>query len=162
MRAALWPRLGPLLREGALSDRAGDLLMPVQPPCWPTVRVAQTLSAKDKLTICLILFFSGVALTLELYWLTFHEDIENRTDIFARTLSLYWSADRTYRIPGYSPQKAFTLAVEGAYTLVTPWLSALLVWAILKAKPYRYPLQLVIATYASYGTVLYYLVAHIS
>jgi hypothetical protein len=47
-------------------------------------------------------------------------------------------------------------------TFITPWLSMSLIWAILKRKRYRYPLQLVIATYTSYGTILYYAVAHIS
>ena len=88
--------------------------------------------------------------------------MESRTDLFASTLALYWPADCTYRISGYPPEKSFTLALESVNTLITPWLSFLLIWAIVKSKPYRYPLQLVIATYTFYGTLLYYLVAHIS
>ena len=120
------------------------------------------ISIKDKVTIGLILFFTTVALTLELYWLIYHQEMEARTDLFARLLSIYWPADRTYRIPGYPIEKAFTLSLEGVNTFVTPILSALLIWAILKQARYRYALQLVIATYTAYGTILYYSVAHVS
>jgi len=72
-----------------------------------------TISIKDKVTIGLILFFTTVALTLELYWLIYHQEMEARTDLVARLLSIYWPADRTYRIPGYPIEKAFTLSLEG-------------------------------------------------
>jgi hypothetical protein len=120
------------------------------------------LPAKDKVVIGLIVFFTAVALTLELYWLIFNQEMEARSDIFASLLALYWPADATYRVPGLSVAKSFTLALEGVNTFITPWLSLLLVWAILRRKPYRYALQLTIATYTFYGTLLYYLVAHIS
>jgi len=71
------------------------------------------ISIKDKVAIGLILFFTTVALTLELYWLINHQEMEARTDLFARLLSIYWPADRTYRIPGYPIEKAFTLSLEG-------------------------------------------------
>jgi len=121
-----------------------------------------TVSAKDGLIICLILLFSAIALTLELYWIVFNQDMEGRTDLLAQAIRLYWPADRSYRIAGYPVEKAFTLAVEMGNTLITPILSAVLIWAIVKGKPYRYPLQLVIATYTAYGTLLYYGVVHIS
>ena len=80
----------------------------------------------------------------------------SRTDLFAACFALYWPADYTYRIPGYPIEKAFTLSLEGVNTLLTPIVSVVLIWAIFARKPYRYPLQLVIATYTSYGTFLYY------
>jgi EXPERA (EXPanded EBP superfamily) len=120
------------------------------------------LPAKDKVIIGLIVAFSAVALTLELYWLVFNQEIAGRTDLFARALAIYWPADYTYRVPGYPIEKAFTLSIEGVNTLLTPIVSVVLIWAIFARKPYRYPLQLVIATYTSYGTFLYYSVAHIS
>jgi hypothetical protein len=88
--------------------------------------------------------------------------MEGRTDLFASIIALYTPVDYTYRISGYPAAKSFTLAIEGVNTLVTPWLSFLLIWAIVRARPYRYPLQLAIAAYTFYGTLLYYLVAHIS
>jgi hypothetical protein len=71
------------------------------------------LGAKDKVIIGLIVAFTAVALTLELYWLVFNQVMESRTDVFARALALYWPADYTYRIPGYPIEKAFTLSLEG-------------------------------------------------
>jgi hypothetical protein len=120
------------------------------------------LSGKDKAIIGLLLFYTTVALTLELYWLIFHQVMESRTYLFAQLFALYWPADYTYRIPGYPIEKAFTLALESVNVLITPWLSMGLIWAILKRRPYRYALQLVIATYTFYGTYLYYSTAHIS
>ena len=127
-----------------------------------TRSVATPLPSRDKLIIGLIAFFTMVALTLEAYWLIFNQVMESRTDLFASTLAIYWPADHTYRIPGYSIEKAFTLSIEGVNTLLTPILSTALIWAILKRKRYRYALQLVIATYTTYGTFLYYCVAHLS
>ena len=120
------------------------------------------LPAKDKVIILLIVAFTTVALTLELYWLVFNQEMESRTDPLARALAIYWPADYTYRIPGYPIEKAFTLSLEGVNTLVTPIPSVVLILASLARKQYRYPLQLVIATYTFYGTLLYYSVAHIS
>jgi EXPERA (EXPanded EBP superfamily) len=121
-----------------------------------------TLPAKDKVVIALIVFFSSVALTLEAYWLIFHNEMESRTDLLAWLLSIYWPADYTYRVPGYPIEKCFILVAETVNTLVTPVLSFLLIWGILKRKPWRYPLQLTIGTYTFYGTFLYYAIAHVS
>jgi hypothetical protein len=128
----------------------------------PAASTRASLPTKDKAIIGLILIFTSVALTLELYWLVFNQVMESRTDLFAKILALYWPADYTWRIPGYPIEKAFTLSFESVNVLVTPWLSMGLIWAILKRRPYRYALQLVIATYTFYGTYLYYSTAHIS
>jgi len=128
----------------------------------PTGAARTRLSARDKVTIGLILAFTAVALTLELYWLIFNQEMETRTDLLARALAIFWPADYTFRIPGYPIEKAFTMSLEGVNVLLTPVLSALLIWAILAGKPYRYALQLMIATYTVYGTFLYFSVAHIS
>jgi hypothetical protein len=128
----------------------------------PTAAAGATLATKDKAIVGLIVFFTTVALTLELYWLIFHQEMESRTDLLARVFMIYWPNDYTYRIPGYPIEKAFTLSLERVNTCLTPILSALLIWAIFKRKRYRYPLQFLIATYSTYGTFLYYYVAHIS
>jgi hypothetical protein len=127
-----------------------------------SVVAAVPLPAKDKIIIGLIVFFTAVALTLELYWLIFNQEMETRNDLLKRMIALYWPADATYRAPNRSVAKSFTLALELINTFITPWLSLLLVWAILMRRSYRYALQLTIATYTFYGTLLYYLVAHIS
>jgi hypothetical protein len=124
--------------------------------------VQAALPLKDKTIIGLLLFFTAVALTLELYWLIFHQVMESRDDVFARLLSLYWPSDYSYRVPGYAPEKAFVLSVEGVNVFFTPFVSIALIWAILKRSSYRYALQLFNATYVFYGTFLYYCVAHVS
>jgi hypothetical protein len=120
------------------------------------------LSTSDKIVIGMIVVFTLVAVTLELYWLIFNQAMEGRNDILGRVWAIYWPADSTYRITGYPVEKAFTLSLEGVNTLLTPLSSALLIWVILKRRPYRYPLQLLIGACTSYGTFLYLSVAHIS
>ena len=71
---------------------AGDILP--RPPLFAG------LDAKDKIIVCLIVFFTTIALTLELYWIVHNQEMESRSDILARALSLFWPADRTFRIPG--------------------------------------------------------------
>jgi hypothetical protein len=126
------------------------------------VDAGKQLGVKDKIVICLVVFFSAIALTFELYWLIFNQAMESRSDLMARAFALYWPADSTYRVPGRSVAKSFTLALEGVNTFITPCLSFVLVWGILKRRPFRHALQLIIATYSLYSVLLYYLVAHIS
>src|SRR5262245_7612947 len=97
---------------------------------------AAWLPAKDKVIIGLIVAFTAVALTLELYWLLFNQEMESRTDVFSRALALYWPADYTYRIPGHPIEKAFTLSLEGVNALFTPIPSLALIGAILARKSY--------------------------
>jgi hypothetical protein len=123
---------------------------------------AEALPTKDKVTIGLIVFFALVAFTLEAYFLIFNQTLEQRSDLFVKALSLYWPADYTYRISGFPLEKCFTFALESVNTCVTQLISFVLVYAILKRKPYRHALQLTVATYTFYGTFLYYYVAHLS
>jgi len=125
-------------------------------------RPAASLPVKDKVVVGLILMFNAVALTIELYWILHHQDMEGRSDLFARIIQLYWPADSSWRLPGYSIAKAFTLSYELVNVVLTPILSAVLLWGIFKHRRYRYPLQLLIATYTTYGTFLCFTVAHIS
>jgi len=121
----------------------------------------RTLPPKDKVTLVLLAFFMSVALTLEAYWLLFHNSMEGRTDIFARLLQIYWPADRTYRIPGYSVEKSFTLALESV-NVASQALNVWLVFAILRRRYYRHPLQLALSACIGYGAFLYLYVAHLS
>lgn len=119
------------------------------------------LSTCDKLIVSFLGLFLVVSV-LEAYWLVFHDQMEQRTDVFAGLLSIYWPADRTYRIAGYGPEKAFTLSRESMNTLVFQWFNVALIYAIAKRRPWRHALQVVLATCVGYGTVLYYSVAHLS
>jgi hypothetical protein len=70
------------------------------------------LCTKDKVVIALVVLYSSVALTLELYWIIFHQVMEFRTDLFARVLRFYWPADHSWRIQGYPAEKAFVLSLD--------------------------------------------------
>lgn len=120
------------------------------------------LPPKDRLIVALLVVFIGIALTLELYWIVHRTEMTRRTDLFARLLAIYWPADRTFRDPVLDNAQAFTLGLETVNTFVSPWLEAWLIFAILRAKPYRHCLQLTLATYTAYGTLLYYWVNHLS
>jgi hypothetical protein len=119
------------------------------------------LSARDRVTVGLLAFFMSIALTLEAYWLLFHNSMDGRSDLLARVLQIYWPADRTYRMPGYSVEKSFTLALE-RINVLSQVLNAWLIFAILRRRSYRHALQLTLSTYIAYGTLLYLYVAHIS
>jgi EXPERA (EXPanded EBP superfamily) len=127
-----------------------------------TGSLVSPLPVKDRIIAGLIVSFTVVALTIELYWLLHHQQMESRSDLIARIISLYWPVDHSWRIPGYSVEKALNLSLETVNALVTPILSAVLLWAIFKRRRYRYPLQLFIGTYTCYGTFLYLSIAHIS
>ena len=103
------------------------------------VDAGMQLDARDKIVICLVIFFNAIALTFELYWLIFNQAMENRSDLLARAIALYWLADSTYRVPGFSAAKSFTLALEGVNTFITPCLSFVPIWAILKGRPLSCP-----------------------
>jgi EXPERA (EXPanded EBP superfamily) len=66
------------------------------------------------------------------------------------------------RAAGYSVEKSFTLALESFNTVVSQWFNAWLIYAIVKRRYYRHVLQATLATYTTYGTFLYYYVAHLS
>jgi hypothetical protein len=107
-------------------------------------------------------FFILIAVTIEAYWLIFHDSMELRHDVIAKILAMYWPADYRYRISGYGADKTFPLALESFNTVVTQWFNALLIYAIVKRRSYRHVLQLTVATLTAYGTFLYYYAAHLS
>jgi hypothetical protein len=61
-------------------------------------RAVATLPARDWLVVGLILFFTAVALTIELYWLLHHQEMNSRNDPTNHIISLYWPVDRSWRI----------------------------------------------------------------
>jgi cholestenol delta-isomerase len=121
----------------------------------------QVMPARDRAIIGFLVLFLLTSV-LEAYWLLHHNEMEQRHDFLARLLAIYWPMDHTYRIPGYGADKAFTLALERVNTLVSQWLNLFLIFAIVKRKPWRHPLQVVLSTYTAYGTFLYFYVAHIT
>lgn len=123
---------------------------------------AARLSLRDKVTVGLVCFYIAVAITFEGYWLLFNQVMEQRHDILAKALSVYWPVDYTYRVSGYPIEKCFTMSVESLNVFIWQPLSLVLVYGIVKRKYWRHPLQLLVSLPVFYGTVLYYYVAHLS
>ena len=118
------------------------------------------MTRRDRFTIGLLAFFAFVAVTLELYFLVHHRELVARapTQLFARLFSIYGVADRGY----YDAVSPLALALEGINVGVMQPLCALLVYAIVRGRAWRWPLQLAIGSYLSLSVVLYFTVAVVS
>lgn len=118
-----------------------------------------SMSGEDKLAIGLLIFFMMAACSLELYFVIHYRDINTRKDIFARGFEIYADGDQAYYGHGniYVP-----LALESINVFFTQVLNGVLIWAIVKRRAYRYPLQLAVSAYVSYSVVFYLWLAHVS
>jgi cholestenol Delta-isomerase len=118
------------------------------------------MSRRDRVTIGLFVFFGLVAGTLELYFLVHHRELVARTptQLFARLFSIYGVADRGY----YDAVSPLALALEGINVFVMQPLCALVVYAIVRGRAWRWPLQLAVGSYLSVSVVLYFAVAVVS
>jgi hypothetical protein len=118
------------------------------------------MSRRDRFTIALLGFFFFIGATLELYFILFHRELVERADsqLFARLFAIYGVADRGY----FDPVSSLALALEGINVFVMQPLCLLLIYAIVRRRAYRWPLQLGIGSYLAVSVVLYYLVAVIS
>jgi hypothetical protein len=121
----------------------------------------EPLPVKDRLIIAMLVFFVGVAFTLELWWLL-HPSAEmvalRQTSLFAQVFDVYGAADKAY----FEARTPFAHCLEALNVYFTQLLNGALIWAIWKRKPWRHALQLAVGAYISYSVVLYFLVAHVS
>lgn len=117
------------------------------------------LPLKDRVILVLLFFFLAVAFSFELYWITHaHRLVElSKSDTIAYWFSFYGECDTAY----YEKVSPLALTLEGVNVYFTQALNGLLVWAILKRKPYRHALQLTVASYLSYSVMLYFLETHV-
>lgn len=101
-----------------------------------------------------------MASTLELYFLVAHDRLAAAAahNPFAWLLAIYGPADRAY----FDAPSPLALALEGFNVAVTQPLGALLAYAIVRRRPWRWPLQLGVGAYVTYSVLLYFLVAHVS
>ena len=115
---------------------------------------------KDRIIIGVLLFYLVIAVTLELYWILYRHELVAlaESDWIARAFSLYGTVDRAY----FDAITPLTSALEIINVYVTQWLNLLLIWAIVKRRPYRYALQLTVGSYLTYSVILYFGVAHVS
>jgi hypothetical protein len=118
------------------------------------------MSRRDRFTIGVLAFFALVAVTLELYFLVHHRDLVARapTQLFARLFAIYGAADRAY----YDAVSPLALAFEGINVFVMQPLCGLVVYAIVRGRAWRWPLQLAVGSYLSLSVLLYYTVAGVS
>lgn len=117
------------------------------------------LLLRDRAILGLLGFFVLVAFTLELYWLrhstTLVADAEGNW--MAKLFRIYGACDRAY----FEAPSPLTLTLEGLNVYFTQALGLLIMWGIVKRRPWRYPLQLAVGAYVSYSVVLYFLTAQV-
>jgi hypothetical protein len=120
---------------------------------------ARPLPVADRVTLGLLGFFMVMAFSIELYFVLHYRDVREQTHFFARAYAIYGAGDQAYYGRGdvYVP-----LALETLNVFFTQALNALLVWAIVKRRAYRHPLQLLVSSYLTYSVVFYFWVNHVS
>jgi cholestenol Delta-isomerase len=106
----------------------------------------------DLAAVCLLGFFILASLSIELYYVLNVHTLPERTDLFAKAYALYGKADRAY--DGYG-DVSVPLALETINVFVTQILNLILVWAIVRRKAFRHPLQLTVSAYVTYSVVFY-------
>ena len=109
------------------------------------------LTTRDIVAVALLAFFIVTAYTMELYWVAFWHEIPARTDLMAQLYRVYGHADVGY----YGGVTSFEIGLESFHVLISQPLHLLLIYAILRGLPYRYPLQLGLGSYVCYSTVLF-------
>jgi hypothetical protein len=120
----------------------------------------QPLTRREQATIAVLGFFFVVACTVELYFLLEHDHLPASagSNFIAHMFQIYAPADRAY----YAPVSSLAIALELLNVGVTQPLGLVLVYGVVKRRPWRMPLQLAVASYLSYSVVLYFVDAHVS
>jgi hypothetical protein len=116
------------------------------------------LGFRDKLAIGLLISFIAAAFSIELYWLLHRNELPALagTQFYARLFRIYSAGDRHY----YDPVTALPVALESINVYFTQILNAWLIYAIVKRRAYRHPLQLLVSSYVAYSVILYFAEAH--
>ena len=118
------------------------------------------LSGRDRLIVGLLGFFVVIAFTLELYWLRHRATLvaDAETNLLARLFRIYGDCDRAY----YDAVSPLAIGLEGINVYFTQALNLLLIWAIVRRRVWRYPLQLALGAYVAYSVLLYFVTAHVA
>ena len=132
----------------------------IKPGNAPRLGRSRRLSWHDRIILGLLCFFIAVALTVELYWIVYHNELPRRsqTDFLAYLFAIYSAGDQAY----YRHVSYFALGLETINVFFTQFAHIWLIFAIVKRRPYRHALQLAISSYLAYSVVLYFWVAHLS
>jgi len=118
------------------------------------------MSRKDRLTIVFLVFTLCAALSLELYWFTYRDELVVRaeTEWMAKLFRIYGDADRGI----YDQVTPMAVGQEAINIFITQLFNLWLIVAIIARKRYRYVLQLGLGSYVAYSVVLYYASAHLT
>ena len=110
--------------------------------------------------VAIVCFFIVAAFTIELYWLIFHSSLAARShfDVVAYLFGIYGQGDAAY----FDQVTPLTLGLESINVFFTQWLHVWLLYAILRKRPYRFALQLGVASYVAYSVVLYFWESYLS
>jgi cholestenol delta-isomerase len=117
------------------------------------------LPMRDRLIIVLLGSFLLAAGTLELFFIVHAHELPALADssLMARLFQIYGAADRAY----FDPVSPLALALETLNVFVTQIFNVWLIYAIVAHRPYRYPMQLAVASYLSYSVILYFWTNHL-
>ncbi len=117
------------------------------------------MSRRDRILLGLLCFYILIALSLELYWLIYRDELVARapTELFARLFQIYGDADRAY----YDRISPLAIGLEGINVYFTQILNVLLMYAIVARRHWRHTLQLLLGSYVTYSVVLYFYAAHV-
>lgn len=110
------------------------------------------MSGRDRAALGLLAFFVAVALTIELYWLRHAFDLPRQHGWLARGFRFYGIGDRGY----YDEVGRFEVGLESFQLCFTVPAYLWLAYAIVRRRPYRWPLQLCLGSYVAYSVVLYF------
>lgn len=108
----------------------------------------------------MLTFFIMLGFSVELYFVLFHDQmpVRARTELLARGFAWFGTADNTF----YDHVTPLAVSFEALNIFAMQPLCAALLYAIVRRRPYRWPLQLGVSAYLSVSVVLYYLVNHLS
>ena len=116
------------------------------------------MSRRDRTAAGLLCLFVFAAFTVELYFVWNSGRLPQCSDWIGRGLSFYGRGDRGY----YDHVSPFELGLESFNIFFTQFLNMAVLYGILRNRVWRYPLQLIPASYVCYSTTLYLLANHLS
>jgi hypothetical protein len=121
----------------------------------------ERLPLRDRIILGMLGFFILMAFTIELHWLRHGPTLvaeAQQGDWLAKLWSVYGATDAMY----YDRISAFSRTLESINVYFSQILNAALIYAIVKRKPWRHPLQLMLGAYLSYSVIVYFMEAHLS
>ncbi|HKE23402.1 MAG TPA: emopamil-binding family protein [Bryobacteraceae bacterium] len=113
---------------------------------------------RDRAAAGLLSFFIFVAFTVELYFVCNRGQLAQRGDWIARGLAFYGRGDRGY----YDHVSSFELGLESFNVFFTQFLNIATLYGIIRKRVWRYPVQIIVASYVCYSTTLYLLANHLA